>query len=240
VDSIHVGLFNARHAIRLQLFAEQAAIAIQNARTNEKAKRVAMLEERQRLARNLHDAVSQTLFSANIIAENIPLLWQTNPDEVQPRLQQIRTLTQGALAEMRTLLLELHPERLLETKISILLSQLVEGVLGQTYLNVKLNIEENLELPSTLHEAVYYITQESLNNVVKHADANRVLINLQRYAERVELVICDNGCGFDPQQTAPKNFGLYNIRQRAQTTSANLEIKSVIGEGTQISVNWII
>lgn len=236
VDSIHPNLFRDEHSDRLQLFAEYAAVGIQNARLYEQAQLLAAIEERQRLARNLHDAVSQTLFSASIIAEALPQLWRNDPDKVWPRLEQIRTLTRGALAEMRSLLLELHPERLLETSIDDLMQQLVDGVLGQTRMDITLEVDDGLSFDSDIHVTVYYVTQEALNNIIKHADATRVEIQLTD--NPLQLVISDNGRGFDRQQIEPTNLGLNSMYERAHATNAQLEIKSVLGQGTQIVITW--
>ena len=238
VDSVQPGLFTQAHAKRLQLFAEQAAIAIHNASLHERAQKLAMLEERQRLARNLHDAISQTLFSASIIAEALPRLWQTNPDDIPSRLEQIGNLTRGALAEMRSLLLELQPERLLEAEIGQLIHELADGVLGQTQIEVALDVMPDITLPTDIHVAVYYIIQEALNNVARHAEATQVTVQLHKQQDQLALTITDNGRGFDPGHTASTSFGLLNVQQRTQSTNADLHITSEIGEGTKISVNW--
>jgi signal transduction histidine kinase len=149
-------------------------------------------------------------------------------------------LNRAALAEMRTLLLELHPERLMETKIGDLLQQLGDGVLGQTDIDVTLNVEENLELPSEMHVAAYYITQEALNNVVKHAGASQVIVQLHKELQQLILTITDNGRGFDLQQVTATSLGLTNIQERAQSTDAHLDITSEIGKGTRVSVYWSI
>ncbi len=238
VDSIQPGLFGEREARRLELFAEQAAIAIHNTRLHERGQKLAMLEERQRLARNLHDAVSQTLFSANLIAEALPKLWETQPDDVLPRLEQIRTLNRGALAKMRTLLLELHPERLWETSLEDLFQQLTEGVLGQTQIDVILYVTSNLSVPPGLHTAIYYITQEALNNVAKHANASTVAVRLTQEADHFTLQVHDDGDGFDPDTSSSMSLGLKSIRERAQETGGELSIESSDGEGTRIIIHW--
>lgn len=240
VDSIQPGLFVQEHAQRLELFAEQAAIAIRNAHLHDQAQELAILEERQRLARNLHDAVSQTLFSASIIAEALPELWKKNPEIVFPELERIRRLSRSALAEMRSLLLELHPERLLETSMTDLMNQLIAGLMGQTHIDVTLDLPPRLQLPTDLHVAAYYITQEALNNVVKHARANHAKISLRNTHREVTLVISDDGRGFDTADIASTSLGLNNIRQRARSTQADLVIDSGRGQGTTITVKWII
>ncbi|MBC8170663.1 MAG: response regulator, partial [Anaerolineae bacterium] len=125
LESYQPNFFTETHARRLQLFASQSAVAIQNAFAYERAQERAATEERQRLARDLHDAVSQTLFSASVIAETLPRLFEREPAEVQDGLGKLARLTRGALAEMRTLLVELRPTALLEMDLSILIQQLV-------------------------------------------------------------------------------------------------------------------
>ena len=136
------GLFSVafceRHALTdeerrlVQALAQRAGLAIHNARLFGQAQQVATAEERQRLARELHDAVTQTLFSASLIAEVIPRLWERNPVEAQRRLEELRRLTRGALAEMRTLLLELRPAALIETPFSHLVRQLGEAAASRS------------------------------------------------------------------------------------------------------------
>ena len=112
--------------------ANQVAVSIENARLYERTRALAAVEERQRLSRDLHDAVSQTLFSANIIAEALPRLWDRDPESVRGRLPQLHRLTSGALAEMRTLLLELRPNALVDVKLSELLQQAVDAFSGRS------------------------------------------------------------------------------------------------------------
>src|SRR5690606_27738926 len=121
------GYFSPTHAERLQAFAGLAAIALQNALFYDQAQELAALEERQRLARNLHDAVSQMLFSASVIAEALPHLWERDPERVRPQLAELHKLTRGALAEMRMLLMELRPTALQEAELNELLQQLTDA-----------------------------------------------------------------------------------------------------------------
>jgi ligand-binding sensor domain-containing protein/GAF domain-containing protein/two-component sensor histidine kinase len=164
----------------LVAFADQAAIAIENARLYEEAHQVAASQERSRLARDLHDAVTQTLFSASLIAEVLPGLWENDPAEGRQLLGDLRQLTRGALAEMRTLLLELRPAALVEANLGDLLRQLAESVSGRTGIPVAVSLEgcPVPDLPDDVHVALYRIAQEGLNNVVKHAQAHRAEIRL--------------------------------------------------------------
>ena len=154
--------------------AQRAGLAIQNARLYEQAQQAAALEERQRLARELHDAVTQTLFSTALIAEVLPELWHLDTAEAEQRLAELRRLTRGALAEMRTLLVELRPGALTELPLADLLRQLAEATAGRTRLEVTATVEGSVHpLPPAVQVALYRIVQESLNNVVKHARARQ-------------------------------------------------------------------
>jgi ligand-binding sensor domain-containing protein/nitrate/nitrite-specific signal transduction histidine kinase len=164
----------------LVAFADQAAIAIDNARLYEEAQQVAAAQERSRLARDLHDAVTQTLFSASLIAEVLPGLWEHDPAEGRQLLGELRQLTRGALAEMRTLLLELRPAALVEANLGDLLRQLAESVAGRSGIPVVVLVAgcPVPDLPDEVQVALYRIAQESLNNVVKHAQARHVEVQL--------------------------------------------------------------
>jgi signal transduction histidine kinase len=139
----------------------------------QRAKEEATMVERTRLARELHDAVSQTLFSASLIAEVLPRIWERNPEEGRKRLEEVRQLTRGALAEMRTLLFELRPAALQDVDIRDLLKQLGESVTGRSRIPVTLEINGECELPLDVKIALYRLCQEALNNIVKHAQASR-------------------------------------------------------------------
>ena len=161
-------------------FASQAALALENARLREQAGQAAVLEERQRLARELHDAVTQTLFSASLISEIIPDLWETDEHAARRRLDQLRRLTRSALAEMRILLLELRPSALTDIPFPDLIRQLVEASTGATMAQIELHFEiaKPERLSPDVQIALYRIAQEALNNVVKHAHAQRVDVTL--------------------------------------------------------------
>ena len=234
----------------LVAFADQAAIAIENARLYEEAHQVAASQERSRLARDLHDAVTQTLFSASLIAEVLPGLWENDPAEGRQLLGELRQLTRGALAEMRTLLLELRPAALVEANLGDLLRQLAESVSGRSGIPVSVSLEgcPVPDLPDEVHVALYRIAQEALNNVVKHAQAHRVEIRLWCSRERegakpgagvrVELRISDDGRGFDPATVSSDHLGLGIIRERAQAIGAQLRVESETGTGTIVEVMW--
>jgi signal transduction histidine kinase len=143
---------------------------------------------------------------------------------------------------MRTLLLELRPAALVETKLGVLLRQLSEAAAGRAGLRVAVNVDGDCKLPAEAHIALYRIAQEALNNILKHSRATNVAVNLHCRAdadrEIIELAVSDDGRGFDPARVSPEHFGLRNMRERAQAIGAELSITSQPGHGTQIQVVW--
>jgi signal transduction histidine kinase len=244
VGSYERGAFDERHQQTLTSIANQAAVALENARLYRQARQLAVLEERQRLARDLHDAVTQTLFSASLIAEALPPVWEADQSEGRQLLRELRQLNRGALAEMRTLLMELRPAALTEAALGDLLRQLAEAVTGRTGLPVSVEVEGQCTLPSDVQVALYRIAQEALNNVVKHAFATRVSVTLQCTLDpateprRIELRVSDDGRGFDPGSVPANRLGLGIIRERAQAVGATATIDSQPGRGTAVAVVW--
>jgi len=172
-------------------------------------------------------------------------------------LQELRSLSRGALAEMRTLLLELRPSALVETRLEDLLRQLGEAASGREGIPVSVQVEGRADLPPDVQIAFYRITQEALNNVVKHAHAHQAIVWLcytfedqtayQKATQEdttidlglnVLLTIRDNGRGFDPATTPHNRLGLGIMQERAQAIGANLTVVSQPGHGTQITVMW--
>jgi signal transduction histidine kinase len=225
----------------LAAIGQQAGLAVENARLYEQAEATAAAAERNRLARELHDAVSQTLFSASMIADVLPRLWERDPDEALRRLEMLRRLTRGAMAEMRTLLVELRPSALLEADLGELLLQLGQAVSGRAAIEIDFKTEAIEAAPAPLPEvkvALYRIAQEALNNVVKHAQADRATVDLRATAKGLRLSIRDDGYGFDLEEIPQGHFGLGNMRERAEAIGAALEIESQPGRGTQVVVTW--
>ncbi len=217
---------------------DQAALAIENARLRSQIERTAVTAERNRIARDLHDSVTQTLFSATLIAEVLPKLWERSRDESERRLEELRQLTRGALAEMRTLLLELRPATLIEVEIGELLRQLTEATTGRTRAPVTLSLEGSCQPPPDVKIAFYHIAQEALNNVAKHARAGHSSVHLRCDNDHFELSVGDDGRGFILSEVTPEHLGLTIMRERAEDIGASLHIESSIDEGTVISVAW--
>ncbi len=221
------------------IVANQAAITLVNAHLYEQAQTVATLEERQRLAQNLHDAVNQSLFSASLIAEVLPRLWERSPDEGRQSLEDLRRLTRGAMAEMRGLLVELRPLVLTDSELGDLLRQLGDALTGRTNIPVAVTIMGQGSLPAEVQVALYRLCQEGLNNIAKHAGANQVEINLQYEAGMVKLHIRDDGCGFNPAHISSGHHGLSIMQERAKAIGATLSITSQKSHGTEIFIHWM-
>jgi PAS domain S-box-containing protein len=198
----------------------------------------AALEERQRLARELHDAVTQTLFAAGLIADALPNVWVADPDAGRDALAELRRLTWGALAEMRTLLLELRPATLTEPALADLLRQLARAAGGRAALEVAVRADGERRLPPEVQVALYRVAQEALNNAVKHARAHRVELRLRCFRDVVELRVVDDGRGFDPAAVTAGRLGMTGMRERAAAIGAALRVDSRPGAGTRLTVRW--
>jgi signal transduction histidine kinase len=200
---------------------------------------LAAARERQRLARDLHDAVSQTLFSVSLIAEVLPRIYERNPEEGQRQLEELRVLTRGALAEMRTLLLELRPAALADAQLPDLLRQLSEAVVGRARIPVEVETDEGCSaIPSEVRVALYYIAHEALNNVAKHSGATKARVELTCQDTGVRLSIEDDGRGFDPASSGQGQLGLGIMRERAESFGGTLEVRTAPAQGTRIIVTW--
>ncbi|MBC7869508.1 MAG: GAF domain-containing protein [Chitinophagaceae bacterium] len=238
VQRVLPGFFNEKHAASLQTFASQAAIAIQNARQYEQARALSALNERQRIARELHDAVSQTLYSANVMSETLLIQFEADPTTVQEGLIRLQELTQGALAEMRTLLLELRPEAIVKTSLNELLEHLVKTVIARKDIDAELIFEGYLTLEPEAHLGFYRIAQEAINNIVKHAKSTMVNVYLYQNEDTVAMKISDNGIGFNSDKLTTGHFGLSNMQERAAAIDAELIVESIPDEGTLITLYW--
>jgi two-component system nitrate/nitrite sensor histidine kinase NarX len=257
--------FTVHHANLALSVANQAAITMVNAELYEHAGELAALQERQRLAQNLHDAVNQSLFSAGLIAEVLPRLWDRDQAGARQSLEDLRRLTRGALAEMRELLAELRPSVLTDSSLGDLLRQLANAFTGRTNIPVSVTIAGEHVLPAEIQVALYRICQETLNNIAKHAGATQVEIDLQYDSSgvddhgitkvlsslsqtgvpqeievsSVEMRISDDGIGFDlGEPSPPGHYGLGMMLERAESVGAQLIVTSQTGHGTEVKLRW--
>ena len=239
------GHYTDRHARLAMGIAHQAALAIENGRLMLQAHEKAALEERQRLARELHNSVTQSLFSINLIARSVEVMLQregTHSADTMEKMADLRQLTQGALAEMRALIFELRPGALEEEGLVQALRKHAAAVQGREQLQVEVRLDESRipRLKPTAEEAVYRIVQESLHNVVKHARATKVEICMEveqtSSGDRwLVALVADNGIGFDLGQVPPGHMGLGTMSQRAAALHAICNIESAPGKGTTVT-----
>lgn len=239
IAHIEQDYFTAHHADLALTVANQAAIALINAELYEHAQALAALQERQRLAQNLHDAVNQSLFSAGLIADVLPRLWDRDQNEARKSLDDLRRLTRAAQAEMRALLAELRPSALTDTDLGDLLHLLGNALSGRLNIPVKIAVTQDVILPADVQVVFYRVCQEALNNIAKHAKASQVDIELKQEGPTIELRIRDNGIGFDPEgKILSGHYGMSMMRERAKTVEAYLNVISQPSQGTELVLYW--
>ena len=220
---------------RLAILADQASSAISNSRSLVMARSLAALEERQSLANDLHDSVSQTLWTATLMAETLARASDLSTEQ-RDRAGRLHALTAGALSEMRTLLLELRPSVIEQTPFSDLVDQLVSAFESRRRAKCEVHLDREVEPLPAIKVALYRILQESLNNVSRHANAEQVHICLEVTGDALELRVRDDGEGFE-MGSASEHFGLRIMAERAAEIGATLRVDSRSGEGTTVSAS---
>lgn len=217
-------------------FANYAAIAIENARLYRQAGILAALEERQKLARDLHDSVSQALYGIVLGARTARTLLEQDPAKAVEPTEYILSLAEAGLAEMRALIFELRPESLQTDGLVATLQKLVNALGSRHQLKVQLEAGEEPEVSIELKEALYRIAQEAMNNIAKHANASEAEIKLQAEDGQLILAILDNGIGFDTNQKFPGHLGLQSMSERVARSGGKFTLESAPGHGTRIRV----
>jgi PAS domain S-box-containing protein len=220
-----------------QVFGVARDITVQK-RAEDEIQEMATAQERQRLARELHDSVTQTLFSATMVTQTLPLIWNKGEAIVKKNLDELSRLTFGALAEMRTLLNELRPNAIATADLGELLNQLVDAARGRSQAEFSLSIEGNEPFSPEVHLAIYRIAQEALNNCTKHARARHVNVQLSRHDGEALLRITDDGRGFNEDVTSATHFGLEIMRERAAEVGGAITVHSQSGTGTEVVFSW--
>lgn len=199
---------------------------------------LAAAEERSRLARDLHDSVSQTIFSLTLTAQAARILLDRDPGRVAGQLDHLQSLAKSALGEMRSLIQQLRPDPLMLDGLAACLRQHVRERKEQDGLEVDLTIQGERRLPAAVEEGLFRVVQEALNNVVKHAGVNAASVTLRLDQNPIELCIEDRGKGFNPQGKSPDtgHLGVAGMVERVRSLGARLEIDSAPGSGTRV---WV-
>lgn len=233
--------YSQQNADLAMAFANHVAVAIENAQLLEKAKRLAVLQERQRLARELHDSVSQALYgialgtrTAHKVLDQIQLDGEAKATLNEP-LEYILSLSEAGLAEMRALIFELRPESLESEGLVAALAKQATALQTRYHVAVDTMFDEEPDASLTIKEVLYRVSQEALNNTVKHANASKIDVSLSNDDGLLILEISDNGMGFDPNSDFIGHLGLRSMRERLEQVSGTLTITSSSGRGTQIT-----
>ena len=232
------GGFTADDMRILSLVANQAALAIENERLHEQVKEAAVLEERTHLARELHDSVTQALYSVMLYADATRLALAAGRQTVATEnLQELRKMARQAMADMRLLLFQLHPPRLEKEGLATALRTRLDAVETRAGLQIDYEVEGERRLSLAVEEELYHIAQEALNNVIKHARAEQVTVHLHFADHHCTLTIQDDGVGFDPATAhSSGGFGLRGMAERAQQIGGAFELASAPGQGTTVHI----
>ena len=222
----------------MSLFANQAAMAIEHARLQRQAEQLAVLAERQRLARELHDSVTQSLYSVTLYANAAALALAAGKQDVTAGyLQELQETAQEGMRDMRLLIFQLHPPVLEAEGLVAALQARLAAVEGRAGLQTEFRVEGERRLPITIEAELFWIAQEALNNVRKHAAARHVSVHLHFTAATVALEVLDDGVGFDPQAVpVERRGGLRTIAERASHIGGKLTYETEPGEGTRVLV----
>lgn len=231
--------YNAARVELAMAMANHVAVAIENAHLYEQARSLAALQERQKLARELHDSVSQALYGIGLGTHTVLELLERSGEQVQssdlrPPLEYTLTLAKAALVEMRALIFELRPESLDVEGLIPALSRLGDVLEARHQVAVEKRFVAEPALSLAAREALYRVAQEALHNVTKHARASRVTISLEVEGGEALLSISDDGAGFDPHGQFPGHLGLQSMRERLEEAGGRLAVESAVGAGTRI------
>jgi PAS domain S-box-containing protein len=219
----------------LRAVADQGAVAVRNARLLAEAQSKAGLEERQRLARELHDSVSQALYGIALGARTARALAEQDPSQLTEPLDYVLSLAEAGMTEMRSLIFELRPESLAAEGLVAALGKRVAVLRTRHHLTVRADLCQEPELPLRLKETLYRIAQEALHNAVKHANAAHIDLRLSATDTHVELEVGDDGVGFAPAaESRPGHLGLQSMRERAAVHRGAIRIESAVGVGTTV------
>jgi signal transduction histidine kinase len=222
----------------IRTLAAHAAIAIENARLHERSRELSTVEERKRLARELHDSVTQTLFSIGLTAEAAAGLVESDPARARRELETLQELTRAAMEEMRSLIFELRPAELETEGLAAALRRHVDVLRRLHTQEIDLKVNGDRRLVPDVEKGLLRIAQEALGNALRHSGADRVELSLSERDSRVTLRVADDGRGFDPEeaQLRSRRLGLVSMRERAEAFGGTIVIDSAPGRGTTVTV----
>jgi signal transduction histidine kinase len=223
----------------VEVFALHAAIAIENARLHEQVADLAIVQERDRIGRDLHDGIIQSLYAVSLSLEDVPEIMATSPEEAEARVDAAIDSLQASIRELRTFIYGLRPETLDGADVATGIAALADQFRYNTLVEVEFDIdaEAGRNLSPEHGAELLHLVRESLSNAARHARARQLTVTLRREAAATTLVVADNGVGFDAAAAVPSgHHGLGNMRARAKAIGATLRVESAVGQGTRIIV----
>ena len=239
VDSDQSARYQLADAQLAGALANQAAVAIENARLYDQGRELAAFEERQRLARELHDSVTQSLYTASMLGRALPTAWDRDPSQARQMLAHLDDVTSSALAELRTLLIELRPSAVLQTELGDLLRQLARALRSRIEKPILVEVDGTATLPAEVQVTFYRLAQAALANIAKHAATAQARLMLRSTPEITTMIIADDGPGFEPSDAEPHGgMGLDIMRERAVAVGAALHVDSAPGRGSLLTLRW--
>jgi signal transduction histidine kinase len=228
--------FSAADQRLIELLAAHAAIAIENARLHERSRELNIVEERNRLARELHDSVTQRLFGVALAAESASTLLARDREGAAAELRRVSELARGAMEELRAVVFELRPGSLEAEGLATVLRKHIEVLRRMGGHTIDLRLRDVPRLPAGPATQVLRIAQEALGNALRHAAAEHICVKLEGVGERLVLSVSDDGCGFDPDgpEVRGQRLGLTSMEERATELGGTLTVDSVLGSGTTV------
>jgi signal transduction histidine kinase len=232
------GQFTDEDQELIETLAAHAAIAIENARLYERSRELSTIEERKRLASDLHDSVAQNVFSLSLTAQAAALLVDSDPARAKAELGRVESLAKEALEEMRAAIFELRPAELEAEGLATALRKHAEVLRRLHSQAIDVHVTAERRLPAELEKCLFRIAQEALTNALKHANAGRIQVELELVDSRVLLAVADDGAGFDLESARARSrrLGLISMQERAESLGGTLSISSRPGDGTRVAV----
>jgi len=215
-------------------FAAHAALAIENARLHERSRELSIVEERNRLARELHDAVTQKLFGVVLAAESGSALLARDVDAAGAQLRLVRELAAEAMDELRSVIVHLRPPALEAEGLAVALAKHVDVLRRAHASAIELDVTGDCTVPAAVEIELFRIAQEALHNALRHAHADRIAVRLRCADGAIDLSVADDGVGFDTSQVRSRRLGLTTMAERATAIDGRLEIASAPGAGTTV------
>ena len=235
-EKVGAGSFSDEDERLIGLLAAHAAIAIENARLHERSRELSIVEERNRLARELHDNVTQRLFGVALAVESAATLLERDPAAAAEELERVRELARGAMEELRAVVFELRPASLEAEGLATVLRKHVDVLRRVSGAPIELSVGDPPRLPGERAAQVFRIAQEALQNALRHAEAEHIEVRLEGRNGSLTLSVADDGRGFDPGRRGlrGRRLGLTSMEERAEELGGTLAIESVEGEGTRV------